>query len=53
MPAPLRLSVRAANTDTQIATARRTVSPAAVLGNALRLFARIMVMSVYLPDSVR
>jgi hypothetical protein len=39
------LSVRAANTDTQIAIARRTVSPTAVLGDAPRLFARFMIMA--------
>jgi hypothetical protein len=39
------LSVRAANADTQIAIARRTVTPAAVLGDAPRLFARFGVMA--------
>jgi hypothetical protein len=36
--------------DTQIATARRTVSPTTVLGDAPRLFALNMLMSVSLRD---
>jgi hypothetical protein len=50
------LSVRAASKDTQIATASKTVSPAAVLGDAPRLFACIIVMAASLEiqfDDVR